>query len=182
MDDAPLLLAIDEGTTSTRALALDLAGNVVAAAARPVTQYYPQPGWVEQDAAQLWEATLAAAREVVERVGTAAIAAIGLTNQRETVVFFDRATGEPIAPAIVWQDRRSAELCAALRADGIEPHVQATTGLLLDPYFSATKMRWALDHWPALARAADAGPAREALGYAPRPFLPDAAMFDAPPR
>lgn len=162
MDDAPLLLAIDEGTTSTRALALDLTGNVVAAAARPVSQYYPQPGWVEQDAAQLWEATLAAAQEVVERVGAGRIAAIGLTNQRETVVFFDRVTGEPLAPAIVWQDRRSAELCAALRADGIEPHVQATTGLLLDPYFSATKMRWALDHWPALARAADAG--RLAIG------------------
>lgn len=157
MTVAPLLLALDEGTTSTRAVAFDLHGNIVASEGAPLTQHYPQPGWVEHDAAEIWNRTLACAEAVARRVGVERIAAIGLTNQRETVVFWDRTTGEPLAPAIVWQDRRTAPLCDRLRAEGLEPHIQARTGLLLDPYFSASKIAWALGNWPSVRAAADAG-------------------------
>ena len=154
---ADLLLALDAGTTSVRAIAFTLTGEIAASCGRPIIQHYPQPGWVEHDAAEIWRASRDCLIEVADRVGAPRIAAIGITNQRETVVLWDRETGEPLAPAIVWQDRRTADVCAALKAGGHEAAVQAKTGLLLDPYFSATKMRWALDNWPAVAAAAEAG-------------------------
>jgi glycerol kinase len=151
-----LLLAIDSGTTSTRALAFSLRGEIVDVAQHALTQQFPQPGWVEHDAAEIWTLTKRACDEVMARVGDR-VAAIGLTNQRETVVFWSRRTGEPLAPAIVWQDRRTADVCARLRDAGHEAEVQRTTGLLLDPYFSATKIGWALATWPAVRAAADSG-------------------------
>jgi len=157
MTAAPLILAVDEGTTSTRAVAFDLSGNIVDAEGAPLGQHYPRPGWVEHDATEIWERTLACARAVAARVGVDRLAAIGLTNQRETIVFWDRRTGEPLAPAIVWQDRRTADLCERLRGEGIEPDVQKRTGLLLDSYFSGTKIAWALENWPAVADAARDG-------------------------
>lgn len=148
-----LILVIDEGTTSTRALAFTLQGRIVAETARPLTQSYPRSGWVEHDAAEIWTETLACAEHVTEQVGADRIATIGISNQRETVVFWDKDTGEPVAPAIVWQDRRTAPRCTELKQAGHEPSVQAATGLLLDPYFSATKVAWALANWPEVAAA-----------------------------
>lgn len=159
---ADLLLALDSGTTSTRAIAFDLAGGIAASAGRPLTQHYPRPGWVEHDAGEIWRLSLEALREVAAAVGVERIAAIGVTNQRETIVFWDRTTGEPLARAIVWQDRRTAALCETLKARGLEPLFQARTGLLLDPYFSGTKIAWALEHWPEVKAAADDG--RLAIG------------------
>lgn len=151
---ADKILVIDEGTTSTRAMLFGADGALLGQAQAPITQYYPGPGLVEHDAAEIWRLTLECARAMVEKAGgAAAITAIGITNQRETVVFWDRRTGEPLAPAIVWQDRRTAGLCAELRLSGEEPGVQARTGLLLDPYFSASKIGWALAHWPQLRAA-----------------------------
>ncbi|MFN3370981.1 MAG: glycerol kinase [Sphingomonadaceae bacterium] len=156
-----LIVALDSGTTSTRALAFAPDGSIEAVAQHPITQHYPEAGWVEQDPAEILALTRRALEEVAATVGDR-IAAIGITNQRETIVFWDRATGEPLAPAIVWQDRRTADLCARLRDAGHEAEVQRLTGLLLDPYFSATKIVWALDNWPAVRAAADSG--RLALG------------------
>ena len=139
------ILVIDEGTTSTRAMLFRPDGSAVDSASHPITQHYPHPGWVEHDAAEIWERTLDAARQMVEAAGGAdAIAAIGITNQRETVLAWDRATGQPIGTALVWQDRRTADRCATLRGQGHEEMVQGRTGLLLDPYFSASKMEWLL--------------------------------------
>ncbi|HYZ47447.1 MAG TPA: glycerol kinase GlpK [Sphingomonas sp.] len=153
---AETILVIDEGTTSTRAMLFALDGRCLGSAQRELTQHYPAPGLVEHDAAEIWDRTLQCAREMVAQAGGAErIAAIGITNQRETVVFWDRMTGEPLSHAIVWQDRRTAELCAGLKAEGHEPAVQAKTGLLLDPYFSASKIGWALQHWPQLREAGD---------------------------
>jgi glycerol kinase len=130
----PLILVLDEGTTSTRAMLFTQAGGLRGTAQRELTQHYPRPGWVEHDAAEIWQRTLACAREMVERAGGAErIAAIGVTNQRETVVAWDRGTGEPLARAIVWQDRRTAETCEHLREAGHEDRVRQATGLLLDP-------------------------------------------------
>ena len=152
------ILVLDEGTTSTRAILFDGSGQALDSAQAELTQHYPQPGWVEHDATEIWDKTLACAREVVTRAGGArAIVAIGMTNQRETVVAWDRQSGEPLARAIVWQDRRTADFCAELKQAGHEGMVQSRTGLLLDPYFSATKMRWMLDHEPAVAKAAQDG-------------------------
>ena len=148
------LLIIDEGTSSTRAMLIDRSGRVGTMAQRALATAYPQPGWVEQDAEEIWRLTLEAAREAIGDAASS-VAAIGLTNQRETIVFWDRSSGAALAPAIVWQDRRTADICEGLREGGHEPSVQATTGLLLDPYFSATKIAWALDHWPALRDAGD---------------------------
>ena len=148
------LLIIDEGTSSTRAMLIDRSGRVGTMAQRALATAYPQPGWVEQDAEEIWRLTLEAAREAIGDAASS-VAAIGLTNQRETIVFWDRSSGAALAPAIVWQDRRTADLCEGLREGGHELAVQATTGLLLDPYFSATKIAWALDHWPALRDAGD---------------------------
>jgi glycerol kinase len=144
-------LVIDEGTSSTRAMRIGADGRLGAMAQRELTTNYPQPGWVEQDADEIWALTLSAAREAL---GAGHAAAIGITNQRETIVFWDRVTGAALAPAIVWQDRRTADDCARLRDAGHEAAVQSATGLLLDPYFSATKIAWALRHWPQLREAA----------------------------
>ena len=149
------ILVIDAGTTSTRAMLFGLDGALLRVAQAELTQFYPQPGWVEHDAAEIWTRTLACAREVAGE-GAPGVAAIGITNQRETVVAWDRASGEPLARAIVWQDRRTADACAALKNAGHEDGVQAATGLLLDPYFSATKMRWLLDN-DGQVRAAQEG-------------------------
>jgi glycerol kinase len=148
------ILVIDEGTTSTRAMAFEPGGRRVAVEQRELAQSYPRPGWVEHDADEIWLSSLACARAAMEAAGGAQrIGAIGLTNQRETVVFWSRRTGQPLAPAIVWQDRRTAEACAQLREAGREEEVQTKTGLLLDPYFSASKIAWALEHWPQLREA-----------------------------
>ncbi|MEY4269741.1 MAG: hypothetical protein RLZZ58_957, partial [Pseudomonadota bacterium] len=153
---ADQIIVIDEGTTSTRAMLFAADGTPMGSAQREFAQHYPQPGRVEHDAAEIWDATLACTRAMVERAGGAdAVAAIGITNQRETIVFWDRKTGEPLAPAIVWQDRRTADDCAALKDAGHEVMVQARTGLLLDPYFSGSKIGWALRHWPQLLGAGD---------------------------
>ena len=152
------ILVIDEGTTSTRAMAFDRDFAEVAIAQREVPLAFPESGWVEQDGSEIWSESLAVAQSVCKQVGGAeTVAAIAITNQRETVVIWDRATGEPIAPAIVWQDRRTALTCDRLRASGYEPEVQAATGLLIDPYFSATKIAWLLDDVPGARRRAEAG-------------------------
>ena len=158
---AETILVIDAGTTSTRAMLFAADGKLIDVAQRDLTQHYPQPGWVEHDAAEIWERTLACARALVGE-GAEGIAAIGITNQRETVVAWDRATGQPLARAIVWQDRRTAEYCAALKSAGQEDAVRAKTGLLLDPYFSATKMRWLMENDGQVRAAAQGG--RLALG------------------
>jgi glycerol kinase len=152
------ILVLDEGTTSTRAMLFAPDGALHGVAQRELSQHYPQPGWVEHDASEIWDRTIACTHEMVEKAGgPERIAALGITNQRETVVAWDKTTGEPLARAIVWQDRRTAEFCAALKEAGHEPAMQEKTGLLLDPYFSATKMRWLLDNEPAVAEAASAG-------------------------
>ena len=142
------ILALDQGTTSSRALVFDADGKLCGMAQREFAQHFPQSGWVEHDAMEIWQTQLTTAREAIHNAGIAAtdIAAIGISNQRETTVLWDRNTGLPVAPAIVWQDRRTAVHCEALRADGLEAEVQKKTGLLIDPYFSATKLAWLLDH------------------------------------
>jgi glycerol kinase len=153
------LLALDQGTSSSRAIVFDARGTIVAAAQREFRQIYPQPGWVEHDPHEIWTSQLATAREALAKSGLAAseIAAIGITNQRETTVLWNRATGEPIANAIVWQDRRTAPACAALRARGLEALFLERTGLVLDAYFSGTKLAWLLDHVPGARAAAARG-------------------------
>ncbi len=153
------VLALDQGTTSSRALLFDHAGRVHGLAQRETLQRYPQPGWVEQDPEEIWQTQLAVAREALARAGAAAadIAAIGITNQRETTIVWERDTGRPVYPAIVWQDRRTAGICDALRQQGVEPLFTHRTGLLLDPYFSATKLRWILDNVPGARKRAEAG-------------------------
>src|SRR5215813_7963744 len=139
------VLAIDQGTTSTRAILFDAAGRPRSTAQIELTQFHPRPGWVEHDPEELWRGVVSTCREVAA-AADGPIAAIGVTNQRETTVLWDRATGRPVHNAIVWQDRRTADACAALRAGGHEPAIAARTGLLLDPYFSATKIAWLLAH------------------------------------
>ena len=157
------ILVLDEGTTSTRAMLFAPDGELHGTSQQELTQHYPEPGWVEHDAAEIWDKTLQCAQDVVAKAGGAdRIACIGITNQRETVVAWDSETGEPLCRAIVWQDRRTADFCAELRSAGHEPFVQEATGLLLDPYFSGTKMRWLIEHEPAIAEAAKSG--RLALG------------------
>ena len=151
------ILAIDQGTTSSRAILFDAALRVKAVAQEEFPQHYPASGWVEHDPSDLWSTVAGTARAAIEKAGISAtdIAAIGITNQRETTLIWDRATGEPIHRAIVWQDRRTADTCTALKEAGHEPMITARTGLLLDPYFSGTKIKWLLDHVPgARARAA----------------------------
>ena len=152
------ILVIDSGTTSTRAILFGLDGSVLAAAQQDITQHYPRPGWVEHDAAQIWELTLSTMRDAVKAAGgPGRIVSLGITNQRETVVAWDRQSGEPLHHAIVWQDRRTAGQCRALQEAGHEARVQEQTGLRLDPYFSATKMRWLLDNSEAVGAAARSG-------------------------
>jgi glycerol kinase len=150
------VLAIDQGTTSTRSIVFDAAGREVASARREFPQHYPDHGWVEHDPEDIWRDTLATAREALGKAALP-VAAIGITNQRETVVVWDRANGQPIHRAIVWQDRRTAADCARLKQEGAEPLVQARTGLLLDPYFSATKLAWVLDNVAGARARAERG-------------------------
>ena len=158
-----LILVLDAGTTSTRAMVFAPNGSVVAVAQRELAQHYPQPGWVEHDPDEIWHSTLACAQAAVAAAGgITRIACAGITNQRETVVAWDKTSGQPLARALVWQDRRTAPQCAALRDAGHEPVVQERTGLLLDPYFSATKMRWLVENVAEVTAAAGAG--RLALG------------------
>lgn len=145
--ETPFILAIDQGTTSSRAIVFDRAGRIVADAQEEFAQHYPQDGWVEHDPEDIWATTLETARKAfqeAEKLGE--VVAIGVTNQRETTIIWDRADAKPIHNAIVWQDRRTAARCAVLKEEGREAHVIARTGLVLDPYFSATKAAWILDH------------------------------------
>ena len=154
----PLLLALDQGTTSTRAVVFDLRGKAIKAASWPLRQSYPADGWVEHDAQEIYEACVTVMREAMEGCGRPEdIAAMGVTNQRETTVVWDKSTGVPIHPAIVWQDRRTAATCEALRAAGEEARVARITGLLLDPYFSATKIAWILDRVEGARARAERG-------------------------
>lgn len=153
------ILSLDQGTTSSRAVIFDHAGQPVAMAQREFAQHFPQPGWVEHDATEIWQTQLAVMQEVMVRagIGVRQLRAMGITNQRETTVLWDRRTGEPVAPAIVWQDRRTAGLCDALRAAGHAPGITLRTGLVLDAYFSGTKLAWLLDHVPGARARAERG-------------------------
>ncbi|GBQ28741.1 glycerol kinase [Acetobacter estunensis NRIC 0472] len=152
------ILAIDQGTTSTRSIVFDVNGRELSVARQEFPQYYPSQGWVEHDPEDIWRDALSTAQEAVERSGGVdRIAAIGITNQRETIVVWDRATGKPIHNAIVWQDRRTAKLCAELKEQGHEKLVTERTGLLLDPYFSATKLAWILDNVEGARARAEKG-------------------------
>ena len=155
----PYVLALDQGTTSSRALVFDRRGRAVATAQQEFTQHFPRPGWVEHDPRDLWATTRRTALAAVAEANLTRekIAAIGLTNQRETTLLWDRRTGRPLHRAIVWQDRRTADLCAKLKHRGLEPLFREKTGLLLDPYFSGTKLTWLLDHVPGARRRAQKG-------------------------
>jgi glycerol kinase len=154
-----LILALDQGTSSSRAVLVDQSGVIVAVTQRELPQIYQQPGWVEQDPEAIWSSQRAAIRAVLDEAGVSAkdLVAVGITNQRETTVVWNRTTGQPIANAIVWQDRRTAAFCEELRAAGHEPLFQSKTGLVLDAYFSASKVRWILDHVPGARALAAAG-------------------------
>jgi len=151
-----LVLAIDQGTTSTRAILFDAAGRARSSAQTALTQLHPRPGWVEHDPEEIWRCVISTCRQAMADAD-APIAAIGITNQRETVVLWERATGRPVHNAIVWQDRRTAVLCESWRAAGLEEIVARRTGLVVDPYFSASKIRWLLDSVPGLHQRAGAG-------------------------
>jgi glycerol kinase len=153
------ILAIDQGTTSTRAIVFDASLNPLATVQREFPQIYPASGWVEHDPEEIWSSVVATSQAALKQAGLAAkdIAAIGITNQRETVLIWDRATGKPIYNAIVWQDRRTDDICTVLREAGHEATISARTGLLLDPYFSATKIAWLLDHVDGAREMAEAG-------------------------
>jgi glycerol kinase len=155
----PYILALDQGTTSSRAILFDQSGAIVSVAQHEFEQFYPQPGWVEHDPTEILTSQLSCAVEVLGRAEARPrdIAAIGITNQRETVVVWDRTTGHPIHPAIVWQDRRTASACQSLKDSGAEENVSNRTGLVLDPYFSATKIAWILDNVPGARARADRG-------------------------
>ncbi|MEZ5772165.1 MAG: glycerol kinase GlpK [Defluviimonas denitrificans] len=153
------ILAIDQGTTSTRAILFDGSLSAVASAQEEFTQHYPASGWVEHDPMDLWTTTASTCRAAIDRAGAGPerIAAIGITNQRETTIVWDRKTGKPVCNAIVWQDRRTSDLCKALKSDGFEDVVTERTGLLLDPYFSGTKLAWILDNIDGARARAEAG-------------------------
>ena len=153
------ILALDQGTTSSRAIVFDRAGRIASSAQQEFPQIFPQPGWVEHDATAIWSTQLTVARQALRKLGAtpADIAGIGITNQRETTVLWDRATGQPVCNAIVWQDRRTAARCDALRDQGKGALVQRKTGLMLDAYFSATKLEWMLDHVPGARQRAERG-------------------------
>ncbi len=155
----PVILSIDQGTTSSRAILFDRAGKAVGMRQKELTLHYPQKGWVEQDPNDIWNDTYQMCRAVLadHRIDAAQIAAIGITNQRETTILWDRETGQPVYNAIVWQDRRTADYCAALKEQGHEDKVSGLTGLLLDPYFSATKIAWILDNVEGVRAKAESG-------------------------
>jgi glycerol kinase len=153
------IMALDAGTTSNRAILFDKNGKIVSVAQREFTQIYPQPGWVEHDANEIWSSMLGVAVETMARAGTSAenIAGIGITNQRETTIVWDKETGEPIYNAIVWQCRRTAEYCDSLKKKGLEEMIRSKTGLVIDAYFSATKLRWILENVPGARERAEKG-------------------------
>ncbi|HEX3536272.1 MAG TPA: glycerol kinase GlpK [Stellaceae bacterium] len=151
------LLAIDQGTTSTRAILFESTGGIRHIARRELRQIYPRPGWVEHDPEEIWQAVVATCREALAAAGDVRVAAIGITNQRETTVLWQRATGRPVQNAIVWQDRRTANLCERWRGEGLSEPVARRTGLVIDPYFSASKIHWLLDEVPGLRARADVG-------------------------
>ena len=153
------LLALDQGTSSSRGVVFDRAGGIVALAQRELRQIFPRPGWVEHDPKEIWTSQLATARQAIAEagIGAAQIAAVGITNQRETTLVWNRATGEPIGNAIVWQDRRTAAACEALKQRGLEPLFRGKTGLVLDAYFSGTKLAWLLEHVAGARAAAERG-------------------------
>ncbi len=159
MTTATHLLALDQGTSSSRSIVFDAHGRIQAMAQREFRQIYPQPGWVEHDPLEIWQTQLATAQEALAKAGLRAeqIASIGITNQRETTVVWNRATGEPIHNAIVWQDRRAEPTCAALRARGLEGLFRDKTGLIIDAYFSGTKLKWILDNVAGARLAAQRG-------------------------
>src|SRR5438034_2404146 len=149
MGSQAYVLAIDQGTTSTRAILFDTAGRARATAQIELTQHYPQPGWVEHDPEEIWRSVVSACRRVIG-AADGPIAAIGIANQRETTLLWERATGRPVDNAIVWQDRRTAPLCERWRASGLAENVARRTGLVIDPYFSASKISWLRDTIPGL--------------------------------
>jgi glycerol kinase len=159
MPPGKFILALDQGTTSSRALVIDHAGRVVTVSQREFSQIYPQPGWVEHDPMEIWSSQSGTAAEALGKADLhhGDIAAIGITNQRETTVVWDRHTGKPVYNAIVWQDRRTADYCAKLKSEGLEPMFSQKTGLRLDPYFSGTKLRWILENVPGVRARAEAG-------------------------
>jgi glycerol kinase len=154
---APAILALDQGTTGSTALVVDGQGRVLGRAYSEFTQHFPQPGWVEHDAEEIWAVTVRVAREALADARGAEVVGVGITNQRETVVLWDRDTLVPMHRALVWQDRRTTPLCRALKEAGHEDEVRRRSGLVLDPYFSGTKIRWLLDHDPELRRRAESG-------------------------
>ena len=156
---ASYIMALDAGTTSNRCILFDRGGNICSVPQKEFTQYFPQPGWVEHDANEIWSTQLEVAQQAMRNIGASAgeIAAIGITNQRETTIVWDRATGQPIAPAIVWQCRRTAAYCDQLKARGLTESFRQKTGLVLDAYFSATKLKWILDHVPGARDRAGRG-------------------------
>lgn len=153
------ILALDQGTTSSRAIVFDQHGSIISLAQKEFTQYFPEPGWVEHDPQEIWSTQLGTAAEAISRAGLSVkdIAAVGITNQRETAVIWEKQTGRPIHNAIVWQDRRTADFCDELKASGIDKIIQQKTGLVTDAYFSATKIKWILDHVPGSRERAAAG-------------------------
>ena len=153
------LLALDQGTSSSRSIVFDSDGRIVALAQQELPQIYPQPGWVEHDPMEIWRTQLATAREALVKAGLRAqdIRAVGITNQRETTVVWHRKTGVPIHHAIVWQDRRAEPTCLELRQAGLAPTIRDKTGLLVDAYFSGTKLKWILDHVPGARQQARDG-------------------------
>src|ERR1019366_230773 len=153
------ILALDQGTTSSRAILFDSGGEIAAVAQHEFEQFYPQAGWVEHDPTEILTSQMSCAVEALGKAGARPrdVAAIGITNQRETVIVWERRTGKPIHPAIVWQDRRTAARCSELEASGVGEEVANRTGLVLDPYFSATKVGWILDHVPGARARAERG-------------------------
>jgi len=153
------LLTLDQGTTSSRCLVIDHSGKIISVAQMEFTQFFPQPGWVEHDPKEIWASQIAVAADALGRAAVSHndIAAIGITNQRETTIVWDRKTGEPVFNAIVWQDRRTAPICDQMRADGLAPMIQSKTGLVIDAYFSGTKVRWILDNVPGAREKAERG-------------------------
>ena len=151
------ILALDQGTTSSRAIAFDRSGNIAALSQQSLPQHYPQAGWVEHDPLEIWDTQRRAAAEVIARLPEGSVAGIGVTNQRETTILWDKNTGEPVYNAIVWQCRRTAELCEELKRQGLEERIRSATGLLIDAYFSGSKIRWILDNVPGVRRRAERG-------------------------
>ena len=166
------ILALDQGTTSSRAILFDRAGKIVSLAQKTFRQIFPKPGWVEHNPMEIWGSQSGVAREALEEAGVRPeeVAAIGITNQRETTIVWDKATGKPIHNAIVWQCRRTAAICDELKARGLEDYIRENTGLVIDAYFSGTKVRWVLENVPGAREQAEAGDLHAAQNTSARPL------------